>query len=1687
MSSRVLTVGMLILLCLPLLALSPGSQGEESLGEEISLLVEFDTPRISHGSEGRISIPDLYSWSEVGGPLLPVKGVKVPLPTGAEVDGISWEAEEIPLGNVGDLPVREGYRSTGDSLSSLQTGHPSERVEFRGVHTEDGRLVALFNIWPVGYDSASGTASYCPSVEITVQTLQGEERIVEGALEPGAYEYVIVTSQSLEGSFQDLVEWKQTRGLDYGGNITARLVTVEWIMAQEEYWGDPGAHGGTGNDTQTLIRNFVVDAHRTWGTEFLLLGGDHEIIPCRRVPVEGPMSDLIPTDLYYMGLDGDWDLDDDGRYGEGAGRGGGSSGEEADLIPEVWAGRATVSTSWEAGNFVNKVISYESSDHHRLNTSLLVGQRLDLETWGGDYKDEVAALTFPDWLLEGTERLYERDDGFSSEKLIDSINRGVHLINHMGHGTEDNLADITHRNIGELNNTLPSVMFSQACLVGAFDNPTREEDAIAEQLISGEHGAVAAIVNSRQGWYSRGDTDGPSQRFDIEFFDALLQEGIRQLGRALGDTRSDLVSLVGDTGTMRWCYMTLNLLGDPETEVHFQGRTEKDVAVENLEWRDCVENRPCRITSEVVNRGRSDAPSVEVELTVNGNSVQLINMSLPALSSGTAELSWTPPSPGLYELRVRAHLADDQVPTNDEMRGMAGAMMLVENHTILSNGTLSCPTGLMVGEGGNLSLENHTLALSGPLRVHGGLSMNGSSVITDGQITSSPGSHLELRDSTLDSSGEISLRGDLTMEGADLLLHRAMVVENATMYLEGTTVRGGGLSIGNCSLQISDIWVEGAPGGLTLEGSSGSVSRIHVNGSLGMGLYGCADLSVRDATVRDCRHGLIIEDSASVQVSNSTFLDNGWDLGINGTSREHFEHSFLSSNVTGGEILYLQDRHGAEVNRSTRAGYIALIFCSDVLVEGQTLRGNLQGMRVVDSSGITVTDCLVTGNMEGIDLMGSEDCTIHGNHFSNPVDVRDDRDSRLNLSYPEGGNFYDRYQGEDLSSGEGQDRPDPDGIGDHPHDLPEAGVDRYPLMRSPVLPNEGPIADFHFSPDSPLTFQEVDFVDTSLDPQGELINWTWEMGDGTVLHGSQVTHSFVENGDHTVTLTVMDDSRQNSSANRTVAVDNRVPQGQFDHTPQFPRVGEEVAFRPWFQDEDGTVVSHRWDFGDGNHSDEREPSHAFTSKGVFQVTLSLEDDDGGVFTATGEVVVGNDPPVADFRVDPEGPTTLEEVRFQDLSHDPDGSVSGWRWDLGDGGTSRQSSPSHIYQRDGTFTVTLTVEDDHGMASSSSVRLEVSNSPPMANFTHSQGPVSGEPVNFTDLSRDPDGSIVSWVWNFGDGNGSTDPSPNHCYWSTGTFTVTLTVEDDDGSTHTFSRPLVVGNAPPRANFDLPGRVLSRENLSFVHTSTDPDGEVVSHRWDFGDGNLSSERNASHSYSRPGDYTVTLTVEDDRGAVDSLSRRILVDNRPPVADFTWSASWEGEPMLLLSSGSTDLDGHIVGWTWEIGEETLVGREVSHPLQGGIDAPVTLTVEDDNGEESSCRKLVTTGPPELSVELSSLPLGSGVVDLSLTVSNLGDSDAEGVSVVVLLDGSQADGWSIDVPAGEARDLNLSLQLGPGDHEVVAIVDENGEFVESEKSNNSVTVRLSGEDEPLSPWLYALPVMGMVVLAGLLIRRRG
>ena len=343
-------------------------------------------------------------------------------------------------------------------------------------------------------------------------------------------------------------------------------------------------------------------------------------------------------------------------------------------------------------------------------------------------------------------------------------------------------------------------------------------------------------------------------------------------------------------------------------------------------------------------------------------------------------------------------------------------------------------------------------------------------------------------------------------------------------------------------------------------------------------------------------------------------------------------------------------------------------------------------------------------------------------------------------------------------------------------------------------PNDPPTASFTANPISGEVPLEVTFdASGSNDPDGSIASYSWDFDDGSTGSGETANHKFSSTGDYTVELTVTDDDGDSDSASETISVSSQPPNATFTANPTSGEAPLEVSLdASGSSDSDGNITSYEWDFGDGFTGSGETITNTYDSEGNYTVELTVTDNNGATDSTPETIGVSapaNEPPTASFSADPTSGEAPLEVSFNaSNSSDPDGSINSYDWDFDDGSTGSGETVNHTYDSTGDYNVELTVTDNDGDKETEMKTITVSssgNEAPTAEFSYN--PSSGYPpleVTFdaTD-SNDPDGSIVSYSWDFDDGTIGSGTITEHAFQESGVYDVILTVYDDDGASST----------------------------------------------------------------------------------------------------------------------------------------------------------------------------------------------------------------------------------------------------------------------------------------------------------------
>ena len=404
---------------------------------------------------------------------------------------------------------------------------------------------------------------------------------------------------------------------------------------------------------------------------------------------------------------------------------------------------------------------------------------------------------------------------------------------------------------------------------------------------------------------------------------------------------------------------------------------------------------------------------------------------------------------------------------------------------------------------------------------------------------------------------------------------------------------------------------------------------------------------------------------------------------------------------------------------------------------------------------------------------------------------------------------------------------------------------------------------------------------TSEDSSGPVGGARWSFGDGSrAVRGPTVSHAFPAAGAYTVTLS-LGPSRA-ARMTRRVVVASGGPHAVLRLSPTAATVGQAVrAYATASTDQDATITSFAWDAGNGTTvTGSALPVFTYARPGVYTVTLRVTDDAGRSDQATGRVTVrALRAPALTLSCARTSIAVHRRVSCSVAATAGDAAISSYAWDDGQGGGAHGGSRSFTatYDHGGVFMVRALVTDADGVTAESDVPITVIDQPPAIalNASTVTGPTGTALAFDARGTRDPDGRIASYAWDFGDGTTSSRRTTTHAYARAGAYVVTLTATDDGGVKSTARILATVTDRPPVAALSLTGTQAHGSVLTFdAGASTDPDGQVVSYAWDFGDGTRATGSRVAHTYATAGSYTATVTVTDDSASTAQAQRTVAV---------------------------------------------------------------------------------------------------------------------------------------------------------------------------------------------------------------------
>lgn len=520
---------------------------------------------------------------DIGKPMVPLQYIQVAVPADMKVTqihindlqqqtlaGIYRLYPAQPMSKIDSMGNNNQFVQPDPTIYQSFNAYPTPYIELINQNDLAGQSIAQITVYPLHYLPAQKKLQLVTSLTFSLEGTTGyvcsdflPQRISQSSLDlythmvqtmvinpedvvlrhspapqpagvgPGDYDYVIITQDSWVNAFEPLKEWKTKKG------IPANIVTTTWIYNS----------GGYSGSNVEKIRAFVQDVYQNWGTVYILLGGDVDVVPCHYRTFSSVDPDPIPNDTYYADFDADW-------------------------VCEVHVGRASVTGTGtgtgKIGNFINKILTYEKSPAMTdfAKKAGFFGFDLDSSTHAEQCKINIKNTYIPSsWAMT---TVYDSQGGNHKTNVIDAINAGQNLMNHADHSGPDFMGTgYVNHGIGLWNGDMDAltnenkqgIFYSMGCDPAAFDYP----NCIGEHFVRNSNGGgVAFIGNSRYGWYYQGQYNSLSMGYDVEFFESIFQDNLYKLGAAFSDHKNDEV---GSSSVSKYCYTELTLLGDPELPI----------------------------------------------------------------------------------------------------------------------------------------------------------------------------------------------------------------------------------------------------------------------------------------------------------------------------------------------------------------------------------------------------------------------------------------------------------------------------------------------------------------------------------------------------------------------------------------------------------------------------------------------------------------------------------------------------------------------------------------------------------------------------------------------------------------------------------------------------------------------------------------------------------------------------------------------------------------------------------------------------------------------------------------------------------------------------------------------------------------------------------------------------------------
>lgn len=523
------------------------------------------------------------------------------------------------------------------------------------------------------------------------------------------------------------------------------------------------------------------------------------------------------------------------------------------------------------------------------------------------------------------------------------------------------------------------------------------------------------------------------------------------------------------------------------------------------------------------------------------------------------------------------------------------------------------------------------------------------------------------------------------------------------------------------------------------------------------------------------------------------------------------------------------------------------------------------------------------------------------------------------------------------------------------------------LLLSARLAAQLPVPNFTGTPITGCSPLSVQFTDQS---SGNPSFWNWDLGNGQLSTLQNPTAFYNTPGSYTITLVVRNAAGINSITKTNYIVVSPSPSPDFSANLTTVCLPATIQFTDLTVPNAGTITQWRWDFGDGNTSTQANPSHQYTATGFYTVSLRVTSSTGcESVVAKGNFIRILSGVTPDFSFTPLSSCNPPFVtNFTDLTSGP-GTLT-YQWDLGNSTTSTQQNPSTSYSAPGTYTVKLDVVSQYGCSGTVQKNIVIPSS--ATSFSNPDTVCIGSVVNFQNTSLP---LPVSSIWNFGNGKQSLKINDTSSYNAPGTYQVKL-VNTYASCKDSLTKNIVV-KPNPTVDFTAPAAAACRAPFTVNFQDISPN--AVNWLWNFGDGGTSTQQNPSHQYNAAGQFNVSLTITDNKGCRNTITKSSFVRIIPPQVNIGNAPAGGCVPFTYSPTASVNAIDGIASYFWDFGDGfTSTSPTPSHTYASTGNYTLKLVITTTGGCRDSIviNNGVKVGTPTVA-NFSAAPLGGCASD--------------------------------------------------------------------------------------------------------------